>query len=68
MGADYLFYVKTIETHARAFVKVIIFSIGSVHNLDKNWQNSELCTVKFDDMCQYQTGQYTFFYLFKRVK
>ena len=27
MGADYSFYVKTIETHARAF---IIFSIGSV--------------------------------------
>ena len=30
MGADYSFYVKTIETHARAFFKVIIFSIGSV--------------------------------------
>ena len=31
MGADYSFYVKTIETHARTFFKVIIFSIGSVH-------------------------------------
>jgi hypothetical protein len=30
MGADYLFYVKAIETHARAFFKVIIFPIGSV--------------------------------------
>ena len=30
MGADYSFYVKTIETNARAFFKVIIFSIGSV--------------------------------------
>ena len=31
MGADYSFYVKTIETHyVRAFFKVIIFSIGSV--------------------------------------
>ena len=30
MSADYSFYVKTIETHARAFIKVIIFSIGSV--------------------------------------
>ena len=30
MGADYSFYVKTIETHARAFFKVNIFSIGSV--------------------------------------
>ena len=33
MGADYSFYVKTIETHARAFFKVIIFSISSVCNL-----------------------------------
>ena len=30
MGADHLFYVKTIETNARAFFKVIIFSISSV--------------------------------------
>ena len=30
MGANYSFYVKTIETHARAFFKIIIFSIGSV--------------------------------------
>ena len=30
MGADYSFYVKTIETHAPVFFKVIIFSIGSV--------------------------------------
>ena len=33
MGADYSFYVKTIETHARTFFKVIIFSIGSVVGL-----------------------------------
>jgi hypothetical protein len=33
MGADYSFYVKTIETHARAFFKVIIFSISSVRHL-----------------------------------
>jgi hypothetical protein len=25
MGANYSFYVKTIETHPRAFFKVIIF-------------------------------------------
>ena len=30
MGADYSFYVKTIETHAHTFFKVIIFSVGSV--------------------------------------
>ena len=31
MGADYSFYVKIIETQARAFFKVIILSIGSVY-------------------------------------
>ena len=30
MGVDYSLYVKIIEIHARAFFKVIIFSIGSV--------------------------------------
>ena len=33
MGADYSFYVGTIETHAHAFFKVIIFYIGSVWSL-----------------------------------
>ena len=40
MGGDYSFYVKTIETHARAFFKVIIFSIDSVHRYEideKSW-------------------------------
>ena len=32
MGANYSFYVKTIETLAHAFFKVIIFSIGSVQS------------------------------------
>jgi hypothetical protein len=30
MGADYTFYVKTIETHARAFLTLIILAIGRV--------------------------------------
>ena len=30
MGADYLFYVKTIETHARAFLTFNILAIGWV--------------------------------------
>ena len=37
MGADYSFYVKTIETHARAFFKVIIFSIDSVRYETSNF-------------------------------
>ena len=32
MCANYTFYMKTIETHARAFFKIIIFSIGSVYS------------------------------------
>ena len=31
MGADNSFYVKIVETHARAFFKVIIFSLSSVN-------------------------------------
>ena len=30
LGAECLSYLESIETHARAFFKVIIFSIGSV--------------------------------------
>ena len=29
MGADYLFYVKTIETHAHAFLPLNISAVGS---------------------------------------
>ena len=30
MGADYSFYVKIIETHARAFLTLNILAIGRV--------------------------------------
>ena len=30
LGAEYLYYVKSIETHARAFVTLNILSIGTV--------------------------------------
>ena len=33
LGAEYLSYVKFIETHARAFFNVIIFSIGTVSKM-----------------------------------
>ena len=33
MIADYSFYVKTIQTHARAFLALNILAIGSVSNL-----------------------------------
>ena len=39
MGADYSFYVKTIDTYARAFFKVIIFSIGTVQELSASVRN-----------------------------
>ena len=31
MGADHSFYVNTIETHAHAFLPLIILAIGTVH-------------------------------------
>ena len=30
MGAEYLFYMKSIATHARAFLALIILGIGTV--------------------------------------
>jgi hypothetical protein len=33
MGADYSFYVKTIDTHARAFLTLNILAIGRVKEL-----------------------------------
>ena len=30
MGTDYSFYVKTVETHARAFLTLNILAIGTV--------------------------------------
>ena len=36
MGAEYLFYMKSIETHARAFWALIILGIGTVLVLDHN--------------------------------
>ena len=47
MGADYSFYVKTIETHARAFFKVIIFSISSVFMT--NIKGSDIKNVNGDN-------------------
>ena len=33
MGAEYLFYMKSIETYARAFLALIISGIGTVYSL-----------------------------------
>ena len=37
MGAEYLFYMKSIETHVRAFLALIILGIGTVITLLKSW-------------------------------
>ena len=52
MGANYSFYVKTIETHARAFFKVIIFSIGSV-SLELEWTLST-CVTYYNSVLDYR--------------
>ena len=36
MGADYSFYVKTIETHGRAFLALNILAIGRVRRACSN--------------------------------
>ena len=33
MGAEYFFYMKSIETHARAFLALTILGIGTVASL-----------------------------------
>ena len=38
MGAEYLFYMKSIETHARAFLALIILGIGTVQHYMKGTQ------------------------------
>ena len=35
MGAEYLFYMKSIETHARAFLALIILGIGTVYSFSE---------------------------------
>ena len=42
MGADYSFYVKTIETHARAFLTLNILAIGRVNNDDLQIWNLQI--------------------------
>ena len=38
MGAEYLFYMKSIETHARAFLALIILGIGTVDNVEQTFR------------------------------
>ena len=56
MGADYSFYVKIIETHARAFFNVIIFSIGSVRKVVDQSQNT-VCYYILEVFYRYQKKQ-----------
>ena len=44
MGADHSFYVKSIETHARAFLTLIILFIGTVNR--QYYQLHLLCFYK----------------------
>ena len=40
MGADYSFYVKTIETHARALLALNILAIGRVQQYSSRLQHT----------------------------
>ena len=44
MGADHSFYVKTIETHARAFLPINISAIGTVNAVKPQLRESKVCT------------------------
>ena len=46
LGAECLSYLKSIETHARAFFKVIIFSIGSLMSFLKFESNFHMLWKK----------------------
>ena len=46
MGADYSFYVKTIETHARTFLPLNISAIGTVHGYVLNQTQITLMQVQ----------------------
>ena len=58
MGADHSFYVKTIETHARAFLTLNILAIGRVNNDDLQIWNLQI--FKFASCKMYvRTDAYT---------
>ena len=48
MGAEYLFYMKSIETHARAFLSLIILGIGTVNKGQKDSKNGAARKVHDD--------------------
>ena len=61
LGAEYLSYVKSIETHARSFLTLDILSIGTVVTLQKvinylfaqtNFSNSE-SDLRNTKLCTY---------------
>ena len=41
MGADYTFYVKTIETHAPAFLTLNILAMGRVSELSSKEKTAQ---------------------------
>ena len=42
LGAEYLSYVKSIETHARTFLPLNISAVGSVNSLETTYTLLEL--------------------------
>ena len=49
MGADYSFYVKNIETHARAFLTLNVLAIGRVTSI----ANFEFKVTLFSEIMPY---------------
>ena len=71
MGAEYLFYMKSIETYARAFLALIILPIGTVYRVVGRFENpgthsnleSKICKTLHiaKQQCRHLNG--AFFYL-----
>ena len=57
MGAEYLSYMKSIETHARAFLALIILPIGTVWSLLRKMRFAQIQSIAFKSTSKVVTTQ-----------
>ena len=59
MGAEYLLYMKYIETHARAFLALIILGIGTVARISGSEKNLPVYKVLLENQLSAVTNPFT---------
>ena len=59
MGAEYFFYMKSIETHARAFLPLNISAVGSVETI-KYTQLYKIGSYQLCDFLMMMKSQHVF--------